>query len=201
MKTLLRIGPRDHGRPITDGELRQAEFVTGYKYELIDGRSYVTYEPDLPEDSIEHWPYVALLLYSRRRPKVINYVTDKARVIIPGEPRSTVPEPDLAAYHDFALHIPLRKRSWRKVSPLLVGEILSPNDPHKDLIRNVELYIRAPTIQEYWVLDGRPDPDRPTMLVYRRCGQDWQAPVEVSYGETYRYRLLPGFKLLLDPRR
>jgi hypothetical protein len=69
------------------------------------------------------------------------------------------------------------------------------------LIRNVRLYLRVPSIQEYWVLDGRPDPERPTLIVYRRRGQDWQAPIEIGYGETYTTRLLPGFKLLLDPHR
>src|SRR5437763_293136 len=50
MKTLLKIGPSDHGRPITDDDLRCAEFMGGYNCELIDGRLYVTYAPDLPAD-------------------------------------------------------------------------------------------------------------------------------------------------------
>lgn len=84
---------------------------------------------------------------------------------------------------------------------MLVGEILSRDNPDKDLVRNVELYLRVPTIREYWVVDTRADPDRPTKQVYRRRGSRWQRPLEVAYGETYATKLLPGFEVLLDPRR
>ena len=60
--------------------------------------------------------------------------------------------------------------------------------------------LAVPTIREYWVLDGRPDPDHPTMLVHRRHGQRWRI-IEVGFGETYTTKLFPGFKLVLDPRR
>jgi Uma2 family endonuclease len=200
MKTLLKIGPRDHGQPITDEELRQAEFVGGYKYEVIGGRLYVTYEPDPPEDILEKWLLFKVLAYSRLRPEVINYVTNKARIFVPGKARRTIPVPDLAAYSDFPFHLPLSKIRWRKISPLLVGEVISPNDPHKDLIRNVRLYLSVPSIVEYWILDGREDPDRPSMLVYRRRGEDWQEAIELVYRATYRTKLLPGFELVIDPR-
>jgi Uma2 family endonuclease len=200
MKTLLKIGPRDHGRRITDGELRHADFVSGYKYELIDGRLYVTYEPDPPEDYLEKWLLFKVETYSRLHPEVLNYVTNKARIFLPGKHRRTIPEPDLAAYLDFPLHLPLRKIKWHMTSPLLVGEVLSPHDGHKDLIRNVELYLRVPSIMEYWILDGREDPDRPTMLVYRRRGTDWQDVMELDYRAVYRTKLLRDFALMIRPR-
>jgi Uma2 family endonuclease len=199
MKTLLKIGPNDHGRPITDRELCRAELVSGYKYELINGRVYVTYEPDPPEDMNEKWLLYAVRDYTRDYPEVINYVTNKARIFVPGAPRLTIPEPDLAAYHAFPKRGLQRKIRWREVSPILVGEIVSANDPHKDLIRNVQLYLRVPSIKEYWVLDGRMDPDRPTLLVYRRRGSVWQPVIEIQHGETYTTRLLPGFQLPVDP--
>ena len=63
------------------------------------------------------------------------------------------------------------------------------------------LFLQVPSIKEYWILDPRDDPDRPTMLVYRRRGLRWQNVIEVAFGESYRTRLLPGFELLLDPHR
>jgi Uma2 family endonuclease len=201
MKTLLKIGPKDHGRLITDAELRHADFVSGYKYELIDGRLYVTYEPDPPEDINEKWLLFKVHAYAQTHSEILNYVTNKARIFVPGKQRRTIPEPDLAAYRDFPLYLPKRQIKWRKTSPLLVGEILSPNDPHKDLIRNVELYLRVPSIMEYWILDGREDPERPCMLVYRRRGANWQDVLEPEYRATYRTKLLPGFELVIDPRR
>jgi hypothetical protein len=39
------------------------------------------------------------------------------------------------------------------------------------------------------------------MTVYRKYRGQWRAPVELQYGDTYTTSLLPGFELLLDPRR
>jgi Uma2 family endonuclease len=201
MKTMHKIGPRDHGQRITDEELSQAEFVGGYKYELINGRLYVTYAPDLPSDWIEKWLYIKVWLYSQAHPGIINYLTNKARIFVPGRHGSTIPEPDLAAYCDFPVHLPLSQIRWEETSPFLVGEVLSGDDPDKDLVRNVALFLQVPSIKEYWILDPRDDPDRPTMLVYRRRGQRWQNVIELAFGETYTTRLLPGFELLLDLHR
>jgi len=196
----VRIGPEDHGRPIPFDEFEGSDFEPGYKYELIHGRVYVTYAPNLTEDWLEKWLYVKVLLYSLQRPDIINFLTDKARVFVPSRKRITIPEPDIAAYHDFPVHRPLADLHWQDVSPFLVGEVLSANDPHKDLIRNVQLYLQVPTIREYWLIDGREDADRPTMRVYRRHGQHWRV-IELAYRGTYTTKLLPGFKLLLDPHR
>jgi Uma2 family endonuclease len=82
-----------------------------------------------------------------------------------------------------------------------VAEILTTeDDPDKDLVRNVDLYHRVPSIKEYWVVDGRTDPDEPTLLVYRRWGSRWRQ-AEVPFGGTYETRLLPGFALVIDPRQ
>ena len=112
MKTLLKIGPSDHGRPITDDDLRCAEFVGGYNYELIDGRLYVTYAPDLPADWIEKWLYIKVWLYSQAHAGIINYLTNRARIFIPDRQKSTIPEPDLAAYSDF---LAVRNKDARSV--------------------------------------------------------------------------------------
>lgn len=193
------LGPTEHDRPMTLAEFEASDFAEGYKYELIAGRLYVTCEPDLSEDWVEKWLFRRVLFYSLERSNVINFVTDKARVFVPGR-LATVPEPDLAAYHDFPIHLPIGVMRWQDVSPLLVGEVLSPNDPHKDLIRNVQLYLRVPSIREYWLVDGRKDPDRPTMRVHRRHRNHWRT-IDLVYGDVYTTRLLPGFRLVIDPRK
>ena len=200
MATIVKIGPADHGRPITEEQLRTGEFKEGYKYEVIDGRLYVSYEPDAPQGLTEWWLFMKLNAYSIKHSEIINYVWVKSRVFVHSRPDLTVPEPDLAAYHDFPFHLPRKKLQWENVSPILVAEVLSPDDPDKDLVRNVELYLLVPSIKEYWIVDGLEDPDRPSMLVYRRHGTKWRK-IDVAPGETYTTRLLPGFKLLLDPRR
>jgi Uma2 family endonuclease len=186
---------------MTQEEFEAGDYEEGYKYEIIDGSLYVSPLPNLPEARIDNWLYIKVAVYSEKHAEIVNFVINKARVFVPGRPGLTVPEPDLAAYHNFPLDRPIRRLRWQDVSPLLVGEVLSPEDPGKDLVRNVMLYLQVPTIQEYWILDGREDPDQPTLIVHRRRGRKWQRVIQVNYGETYTTKLLPGFELLVDPRR
>jgi Uma2 family endonuclease len=199
MATVLKFGPADHGRAMDLDEFLAGDYQDGYQYELIDGKVYVSPLPNLPEDFVEQWLCDKLKAYVRRHPQVINHVTTKARVYVPGRRRVTNPEPDICAYKDFPRHRALRLLRWQDVSPLLVVEVLSVEDPYKDLVRNVELYFQVPSIQEYWLLDTREAPERPTMTVYRRQGKKWKI-IKVRPGEMYTTKLLPGFKLVLDPR-
>jgi Uma2 family endonuclease len=199
MATVVKIGPADHGRPMSLEEFESGDYEEGYRYEIIDGRLYVSPQPNLPENQVEEWLNEKLKRYARRRPEVINYVTSKARVFVPGL-AATTPEPDQAAYRNFPLDLPKREVRWQDVSPILVAEILHQDDPEKDLVRNVALYFLVSSIKEYWVIDAREDADRPTMLVHRRHGKRWRL-IPIAFGARYTTRLLPGFELILDPRR
>jgi Uma2 family endonuclease len=148
---------------------------------------------------VEDWLSTKLRQFSEEHPAVINFISGKARVFVPRRQGPTAPEPDQTAYQDFPFHLPRRQLRWQDVSPLLVAEILS-GDPDKDLVRNVELYREVPSIKEYWVIDTREDPDHPTLRVYRRSGKRWRI-IDLAFGETYTTRLLPGFSLVVDPRR
>jgi Uma2 family endonuclease len=201
MATVNLLGLADHGRRVPDEEFEEAEFEPGYTYELIDGRLYVLPTPNPAENDLEEWLGYKLRVYSHQAPEVIVKVSSKARVYVPGRSWTTCPVPDIAAYRDYPYHLPPRARSWRNVSPALVVEILVDAHPHKDLVRNVDLYLQVPSIREYWILDGRDDPDRPILVVYRRRGRNWLRPREYSHGERYSTPLLPGFSLLLDPHR
>ncbi len=201
MKTLLRIGPADHGRPLTLEEYTSASAEEGYHYELIDGRLYVSPEANAPQGLLEHWLYRLLDRYSDDHPEVLNFVYGKTRVFVPGRAAVTAPGPDLAAYRDFPLHLRYAAVRWQDVSPVLIVEVLSEDDPKKDLVRNVGLYIQVPSIEEYWILDGREDPDRPTLTVYRRRDRRrWRKLLTFGPGSIYTTDLLPGFTLTVDPR-
>jgi len=196
----LKIGPADHGRLLAADECASASYEPGYKYEIIDGRLYVSPEANLPEYRVEDWLLDLVKTYAWKHPKVFNFVTNKARVFVPGRRMTTVPEPDLAAYCGFPRKRPFKSVRWQDVSPSLVAEVLTEGDPDKDLVRNVALYLQVPTIREYWILDTREDPDRPQLIVHRRRAGRWQI-IEVAFGETYTTPLMPGFKLLLDPHK
>ena len=195
----LRLTPADAGRQVALEEFEYATGQEGWHYELIDGRVEVSPTPDLPHDSLLFWLNRRFMRYSDDHPEAVNYLTNHARVFIPGRRAATCPEPDFAAYRDFPLHLPLRRRRWQDVSPILVVETLSPDNRNKDLVRNVALYLQSPTIREYWIIDPLTDPDRPVLQVRRKRGSAWQRPIDVPFGAVYTTRLLPGFSLLVDP--
>jgi Uma2 family endonuclease len=199
MTTILKLGPADHGRPITSEEVRSVHWQAGYRYEIIDGRIYLTPVPDLPHDRILRWIYRRLDRYAERHSSIINYVTSGGKVIVEDRPECTEPQPDLVAFHDFPLDAPMEEVRWEDLTPVLVIEIISEDDPKKDLLRNVELYEEIPSIREYWIIDPRDDPDQPSLIVYRRRGQRWQKPIRIAFGETYTTRWLPGFSLGIAP--
>lgn len=200
MTTVVKLGPADHGRSMSLEEFYAGDYQEGYQYELIDGKLYVSPLPDLPQGRAEHWVYTNLLRYSDVHPEVANFVYSKCRVFIPRRPGVTNPEPDVTAYKDFPLELPIQDVRWEDVSPVLVVEVLSLDDPDKDLVRNVELYGLVPSIKEYWILDTREDVEHPRLLVYRRGrGRKWRH-LTVEPDERYTTPLLPGFELTLNLR-
>lgn len=198
MRTQVYLTPKDQGRALSLEEFEHASGQEGYHYELIDGKVDVSPIPELPHEDLRDWLRDTLKDYGRLHPEIINYVKSPARVFVPGRRPTTAPEPDVAAYRDFPLHLPRRQRRWRDHSPVLVAEILSADTAAKDLVRNRELYLQVLSVREYWILDPRQDPDRPSLIVYRRRGSRWQKAIEITYGETYTTRLLPDFVLTLE---
>lgn len=191
LTTTLRFGPKDHGRAVSDEELELAEYRSGYDYEVIFGRLYVSPAPNPEHDVVEKHIYNQIYLYSLDRPDVVGYVTDRARVFVDSEEKTTAPEPDLAVYAEGP------DDDWRAVGPFIVGEVLRGEDIDKDLFRNVELYWRVPSIQEYWVFDIRENPRRPMLLVHRRTRNGWDTR-ELAASDTYQTPLLPGLKLVIS---
>jgi Uma2 family endonuclease len=192
----LVLGPKDHGRELTWEEFAQAPWEEGYDYELIDGRLSVAPAPDFPHFWIENWLGRVLRAYSDACPSVINLVGHGSRVFVPGRRGVTCPQPDYVAYHDFPFHVPYRQIDWRQVCPVLVVEVLSRDNPKKDLERNVALYRQVPSIQEYWILDDL-GPTL-TLIAYRRAGRRWRKPLTVPENRTYTTPLLPGFSLTVN---
>jgi Uma2 family endonuclease len=195
-----QLGPEDHGREMSYQEFMEGDYQHGYRYEIIRGKLDVSPLPNAPEDFLEKWLLGKLFVYAQTHPQVIRYLTDKARVFVPSEEEPTVPEPDIAAYKRVPRTRSVAEWRWEDMSPMLVVEVLSANDARKDLDRNVELYLLVPSIKEYWIVDGRADPERPILRVYRRHGDRWRNQT-LRAGATYTTRLLPGFSLTLDPHR
>jgi Uma2 family endonuclease len=176
----------------------EAEFAPGFKYEIIDGRLYVSPSPNLPENFLERWLHLALEGYAAAHPDVINYVAIRGRVYLPDRARATVPEPDLAAYADFPEDTAVDDLRWQAISPILVVEVLVGGDMAKDLTRNPELYLSLRSIREYWVLNGSESASRPVLAQHRRKGRRWEVTT-FPYRSVFSTPLLPGFELVIDP--
>ena len=198
--TQLKLGPTDHGKPLTLTEYEEAEYAHGYRYEIIDGRLYVSPESNFPEFMLNNWLVQKLNLYAGLHPDIINLVAFRSRVFVHDAERPTIPEPDIAAYHDLPLDQDFRDIHWRDLEPILVVEVLVESDEHKDLVRNPDLYFTVPSIREYWVLDGRENPNEPTLIQHRRHGKRWVIR-NFAYGATFTTKLLPGFEIVINPRQ
>ena len=202
MATAMKLGPTDHGRPMTWDEFAAADYEEGYRYELNNGRLYVSPAPNLPQDRIQMWLFSRLFLYSLQHPDVLNYLSPSSRVIVPSAGQgSRFPNPTwrLTGTFPWTCHLPrwfgrTSARSWSwKWSPTTILTRTSCATSISTL--------RVESIREYWIVDPRANADQPTMLIYRRRGPRWQRVIEVGFGETYTTKLLPGFTLILDPRR
>ena len=195
----LKLGPADHGRPLSLKAYEAAEYELGFNYEIIDGLLYVSPRGEVVDSVLENWLFWNLTQYEDAHPEIINFVTPKARVFVHARNKATVPQPDMTAYHDLPLDSDLRDIHWRDLNPVLVAEILVDGDAHKDLTRNPDLYLDVPSICEYWVLDGRDIPEEPTLIQHRRYGKRWLVR-SYTYRSTFTTKMLPGFILLIDPR-
>ena len=198
MAKQVHLRPSDQGRKMSLEEFEHASGQNGHRYELIDGKVEVSPWPEFPHDVLLEWLADSLREYRRAHSERIKKVTTKARVYLPSCRPDTCPDPDLAVYDDVP-KVPIQLRTWHDISPSLVGEVIFDEPAKKDLERNVELYLEVPSVREYWIVDGRLDADKPQLIVYRRRGRNWQKPIVVPFGETYETKMLPGFKLVVDP--
>src|SRR5438046_2699836 len=132
MTTALVLGPADHGRPITVEEFEAARGTEGYRYELIDGRVYVSPIPNPPHEILCEWLHDLLSDYRRAHPEVINFISGRSSVNVLPRRAPTWPQPDLAAYYNFPREGALRGLGWGELNPVLVVEIISEDNPEKD---------------------------------------------------------------------
>jgi Uma2 family endonuclease len=191
-----QLGPADHGRELTFDEFQAGDYKRGYKYELIDGRLYVSPFGELAHDRVRQHLLQVLTLYKRRRPNAVQRISGNAAVFVPNRRKTTCPQPDIAVYRTCP---PGPDVEWEDISPMIVVEIVS-GDGAKGYVRNVELYERVPSIREYWVFDRCTKMSGPLLRVYHRTTgrQKWKT-TDYGPGDVYSTKLLPGFKLPVCP--
>ncbi|MBI5763900.1 MAG: Uma2 family endonuclease [Planctomycetes bacterium] len=192
----VQIGPGDHGRLLSLDEWDRSCEEPGHVYELIDGVLHVS-----PRAKPFHDQWVTVICqslrnYAARHPRVINYVSEEAEVVVHGRLGPTRPAPDVAAYKGFPRPAP---SDWDQVTPIIVVEVISPRRNEKDMVRNRHLYGSVRGISEYWIVDPTKDAERPTLTILTRRPRSiaWQ-PRVILFGDSYKTKLLPGFSLNLN---
>ena len=80
------LTPKHHGLAMTLEEFDACTGQEGHRYELIDGRVYVSPFPTPLENCWEEWLNDLLRAYRAQHLEIFNYVSGKARVFVPGRP-------------------------------------------------------------------------------------------------------------------
>lgn len=184
-------GPRDAGIPLTLDEFEVADYVPGYRYELINAVLVVN-PPPLEEErdaneELGHW----LRNYqdTHANGHVLNLTLPEHNLRTKAQNRRA----DRCIW--CGLHRLPRTRGAvnKRDVPAIVVEFSSsrPADQRRDYDEKRVEY-RDLGVKEYWIIDRF----RRTMAVYSWHGKRW---TKREYGETATYTtdLLPGFELPL----
>jgi Uma2 family endonuclease len=183
----------DHVKPASPGlKLTYDDFVLfpddGMRHELIDGEHYLTPSPNMRHQQISINLTLMIGGWLEAHPQgrlfyaPLDVVFSKFDVV----------EPDILYVSNERAHV-LTKPNVQG-APDLVIEIGSPGTRQRDETIKRRLYERSDVL-EYWIVD----PDIEVVRVYRRNGDRFAKPVELSReaGEVLTTSLLPGLELPL----
>lgn len=180
-------GPGTNGILMTPREFDRAEFVEGYRYELINGVLVVSSTPSLserdPNQALGRW----LLEYQEQHPQgAAPDFTIHEHVVNTGRNRRRA---------DRVIWAGLGRLPRKRDLPTIVAEFVSAGK--RNLERDYETKrdeYRRCGVQEYWIFDRFEH----TLTVYLARGRRLRKRV-LRTGETYTTPLLPGFELPLAP--
>jgi Uma2 family endonuclease len=162
----------------------------GQRHELIDGEHYVTPSPNIRHQEISGRLYLLLgtWLNTHRLGKIFYAPLDVRFSMF------DVVEPDLLVVsNERAAELLAGQHVCG--SPDLIVEIASPSTRQRDETIKCRLYENS-TVVEYWVVD----PDIDVIRVYRRDGERFTRPLELSReaGDELTSPLFPGLDIPLS---
>jgi Uma2 family endonuclease len=186
-KTLIKIGPADHGRPMSLKEFEHAEVQEGYLYELSRGIISVSDVPNRRPMMQLNAAKDQLYLYKLTHPGRIHAINTGGECKLLVHAFESERHPDLSLY--LTEPPPIDNATlWRHWFPEIVIEVVSPSSRKRDYEEKPDEYLRLGA-KEYWIIDSR---DR-VMVVMRRVRNRW-VESRVEPPATYRTRLLPGLE-------
>jgi Uma2 family endonuclease len=186
-KTLVKIGPADHGRKMSLSEFEHARVQEGYLYELSRGTITVS---DVPNR--RH-----MLLVAATRDQLQDYKSlnrGRIHIIASGnECKLLIPAFESERHPDLSVFLteppPIENASlWRHWFPEIVIEVVSPSSRKRDYEEKPAEYLRRGA-REYWIIDPRTR----AMVVMRRMRNRWTETL-VRPPAIYQTRLLPGLE-------
>jgi Uma2 family endonuclease len=186
-KTLIQIGPADHGRRMSLEEFEHAEVQEGYLYELSRGIITVSDVPNRLHAILAYMICRQLFAYEGSHPGRIHMIAPGSgcKLLIPA--LSSERHPDVAVY--LTAPPPIENTSlWRHWFPELVIEVVSPSSRKRDYKEKPAEYLRLGA-KEYWIID----PKKRVMVVMRRVRTRWVESV-VEPPALYRTCLLPDLE-------
>jgi Uma2 family endonuclease len=185
-KTLVVVGPQDHGRRMSLEEFDHAEVREGHLYELGRGRIVVS---DVPgKKHLKQWKVIrdAFSRYDFQHPGRIHAVAGgaEAKILVAGFESER--HPDVSIYLTPA---PDGDDIWSTWVPEIVVEIVSRGSERRDYDEKPDEYL-AFGVKEYWIVDAAKE----QMRVFRRVAGRWVTRV-VEGDQTYKTRMLRGLEL------
>jgi Uma2 family endonuclease len=181
----LIVGPEHHGLPMAYHEYGEADFQSGWRYELSRGIVIVTQIPGIHHGLTVLRFARLFLLYNEVHPGVIHYQGGGAETRLRLEGMMSDRHPDQAIY---LRPYPKGPDLWARWAPDLAVEVVSQGGEDRDYILKREEYLVA-GVREYWILD----------LVLRRLmvlvnvGGTWQQSL-LGEEDILRTELLPGLE-------
>jgi Uma2 family endonuclease len=185
-KQIRQYGPRSAGVSMTAREFDRADFVDGYRYELIKGVLVVSPIPSPQERSPNDFLGHLLLSYHENHPQggILNGTL----------PEHTVRTPLNRRRADRVIWAGLDHRpKWKTEIPTIIAEFVSTGkrDVKRDYEEKRDEYM-AMNVSEYWVIDRF----QRTMTVFTQIGGRIKSRV-IREKQVYTTLLLPGFELPL----
>ncbi len=158
----------------------------GKRHELIDGEHYVTATPNTRHQQICGDLFALIWNYLEAHPIGRAFGVPLDVVFSPFD----VVEPDIQYLSNERAAEVITPQHVRG-APQLIVEVASPSTRKRDETIKRHLYERA-GVSEYWIVD----PDIDVIRVYKRAGEGFGRPIELSReaGDVLTTSLLPGLE-------
>jgi Uma2 family endonuclease len=188
IKTLVKVGPADHGKRMSLEDFDKAETQEGFLYELSRGIITVS---DVPKR--RHLAQIQALRrqisgYDLTHPGLIDPIAAGSECKILLTELESERHPDIAINKtSSALHD--EETLWATWIPDVGVEVVSPGSEHRDYVEKKEEYFLF-GVTEYWIVDFA----QVKLTVLQRHGSRWREE-EIRPPARYTSRVLPGFTL------